>query len=57
MNKEQKKLLNESLELLIKLDKKSMCLFSEDIKEIAFRIHTAYNLPAESGITENCNKK
>ena len=35
--------LNEALEMLLKLDKKSMNLFSEDLKAIAERIHTAYN--------------
>lgn len=48
MNEEQKKLLNESLELLLKLSNKLFFFYVDDVKEIALKIHTAYNFPADS---------
>lgn len=53
LTKEQKELLEESLQLLMKLSNKPIFLYVEEVKEIAKIIWLVAH-PAE--ITKNCNK-
>lgn len=54
LTEEQKELLEESLQLLLKLSNKPMFFYVEEVKEIAKRVWLVAN-PAE--INKNCNKK